>query len=349
MADKILTIAFIGGGGIARCHANWLRKFENVRIVGCTEINEESCQWWRSEFDIPTFSDHQEMLAELKPDAVDICTPNFLHYQPSLDALRAGAHVFVEKPMAMRASECQEMLDVANANGRKIVVGFQHRFEPRVQYISKAVEAGRFGKILYTRVSIFRRRGIPNWGVFGRKDLQGGGCLIDIGVHALDMAWYAIGKPKPVAVSGNTWRFIGTDKDKAANVACMWPNWDTESYTVEDLAAGQIRFADNSLLTLETSFAMHNQEEGYNFTIYGEQAGATLDPLKIYTDDFGHMVDVTPAYLPNTEVWDIKVRGMIDHFLHDGPNLASGEDGLHVQQMLDGIYESARIGREVRI
>ena len=132
MSEKVLKIAFIGGGGIAKNHAKWLSKFDDVRIVAVAEVSAETNTWWETEYDVPTFTDYHKMLAEIKPDAVDICTPNFLHYQPGIDALKAGAHVFVEKPMAMNADECQEMIDVAQETGRKIVVGFQHRFEPRV-------------------------------------------------------------------------------------------------------------------------------------------------------------------------------------------------------------------------
>ena len=119
MSEKVLKIAFIGGGGIAKNHAKWLSKFDDVRIVAVAEVSAETNTWWETEYDVPTFTDYHKMLAEIKPDAVDICTPNFLHYQPGIDALKAGAHVFVEKPMAMNADECQEMIDVAQETGRK--------------------------------------------------------------------------------------------------------------------------------------------------------------------------------------------------------------------------------------
>ncbi|MBM85596.1 MAG: oxidoreductase [Rhodospirillaceae bacterium] len=346
---KTLKIAFIGGGGIAGHHASLFSKYDDVEIIGMADVAPASRKHWAEAYDIPTYSDYSKMLRELKPPLVDVCTPNFLHYKPAMDAMQAGSHVFVEKPMAMNARECKAMVARSKKLRRKLVIGFQHRFEARVQFIKEAIAAGRFGKIMFTRVSYYRRRGIPNWGVFGRKELQGGGGLIDVGVHALEQAWYAIGRPKPVAVSGNAWTFIGDDPKKARDIKCIWPGWDTKTYNVDDLAVGQIRFADNSILTLEVSFAMHNQEEGFNYKIHGEKAGATLDPIKIYTDDYGHMVDVTPAYLPDVDIWDVKMRGVIDHVLKGGPNLAPAEDGLMVQQMLDGIYQSAKVGKEVRV
>ena len=118
-----------------------------------------------------------------------------------------------------------------------------------------------------------RRRGIPNWGVFGRKDLQGGGPLIDIGVHMLETAHYAMGAPKPVAACGSTYTYIG---DKPSNVASVWPNWDYETYTVEDLAVGHIRFANGAMLSIETSFAAHIEKGEWNFTLMGEKGGCQL-------------------------------------------------------------------------
>lgn len=349
MAKKKLRLAFIGGGGIAGHHARCFQKYDEPEIVAMADVSATSRESWAEQHDIPVYEDYKKMLREVKPQLVSVCTPNFLHYKPAMDAMQAGAHVLVEKPMAMNARECKAMVARAKKLRRKLIVGFQHRFEPRVQFIKEAVDSGRFGKILYTRVSYYRRRGIPNWGVFGRKEMQGGGGLIDVGVHALEQAWYAIGRPKPVAVCGNSWTYIGNDPKKARDIKCQWPNWDTKTYNVDDLAVGQIRFEDNSILSLEVSFAVHNQDEGFNYKICGEKAGATLDPLTIHTDDYGHMVDITPAFLPGAEIWDTKIRGVIDHVVHGGPNLAPGEDGLMVQQMLDGIYASTEAGKEIRI
>ena len=346
---KVLKLAFIGGGGIARQHADYFSRYDDVNIAAVADISDDCLKHWKDALEVPGYTAYQEMLQEIKPDLVSICTPNFLHYKPSLDAMKAGAHLFIEKPMAMNSRECRNIISQSRKLNRKISIGFQHRFEPRVQFISQAIAEGRFGNILQSRVYYHRRRGFPNWGVFGQKAQQGGGCLIDIGVHALEMCWYTVGRPQPVAVSGNVWAHIGNDPKKAKNVACQWPGWDTEAFDVEDLAIGQIRFGDGSIMTLECSFAMHHEEEGMNFTIRGEKAGAQLDPLKIYTDDYGHMVNIEPSFIPETDIWETKIRGVIDHMLHNGPNLAPAEDGLAVQQILDGIYRSARTGREVAV
>src|SRR5450432_2192652 len=125
------------------------------------------------------------------------------------------------------------MLDAARKSGKQLIIGFQHRFESRTKLIRDQIDSGSFGKILYVRAQWLRRRGIPNWGVFGRKDLQGGGPMIDIGVHVLETSHYLMGAPKPISATGNVWTYLGNIESTTAS---QWPKWDFQNYTVEDLA-----------------------------------------------------------------------------------------------------------------
>jgi predicted dehydrogenase len=278
-------------------------------------------------------------------DAVSVCTPNGMHAKNTLQALQAGCHVLVEKPLAMNAREGQRMVDAAKAAGRHLVIAFQWRYHPKAQFLRASVEDGHFGKILYMRCSALRRRGIPNWGVFGRKDLQGGGPLIDIGVHVMEMAHFVMGSPRPVTASGHIYQYLG---NKACNVACMWPGWDHKNYTVEDLAVGQIRFEDDSVMQVEASFAAH-VKDSWNFTFMGEKGGADFENLSIHTDEHGYMVDKTPAYLPDYDYFARKMRAFVDTALYNAPTVSSAEEGLIIQKMIDAIYASAARGREVAI
>ncbi|MCC7205574.1 MAG: Gfo/Idh/MocA family oxidoreductase, partial [Phycisphaeraceae bacterium] len=224
--DK-LRVAFIGAGGIAGLHMENLSKFPDVDIVGLADVNQANLDKWSAKYNISKgncFTDWKEMLAKVQPDAANICTPNGLHAPASIDASNAGCDVIVEKPMAMNAKEAQAMIDAAKKNKKKIVIGFQYRYSPKTAFIKEAADAGLFGKILYGRVQALRRRGVPNWGVFGRKDLQGGGPMIDIGVHALEMTHFAMGSPTPVAAVGSTFTYMGDKKPAAIRVP--WPNWD---------------------------------------------------------------------------------------------------------------------------
>src|SRR5205823_6035915 len=200
--------------------------------------------------EIRQFNDYKQMLKEVSSgaggvDAVDVCTPNGLHAENTIAALEAGNHVIVEKPMAMSSREGQAMLDASKKAGKQLIVGFQHRFDAKTKLIRDQIHANSFGKVLYVRAQALRRRGVPNWGVFGRKELQGGGPMIDIGVHILETAHYMIGSPKPVSASAGVWTYMG---NKASEVASVWPGWDYQTYNVEDLACGFIRFDTGAVL-----------------------------------------------------------------------------------------------------
>jgi len=345
-----LRIAFIGAGGIAGAHIDILAEMKDVEIVALADLNEAAMASLGEKYGIEHhFTDYETMLREIQPEAVSVCTPNFLHAPAAIAALDAGAHVLVEKPMAMNAQEAEAMVEAAERNRKKLCIAFQWRFSPKTQFLREAIDEGQFGNIMYARVHALRRRGIPNWGVFGRKDLQGGGPMIDIGVHMLEVAHYTMGSPKPVTASGQTWTYLGNKKSKTKS---RWAGWDHKNYTVEDLAVGQIRFENGAVLSLESSFAAHLEKEVMNFTIMGEKAGANWDPPVIHRDQAGHMVDITPNWLPPSGFRDnfrAKLTDFVEHVRKDKPTIISAREGLMVQKMLDGIYQSAEAGHEVEI
>lgn len=328
----------------------YLSKMDDVEMVAVADISKPSMAQRQEEFGIEgAFTDYHKMLRDVKPDAVSVCTPNGLHAAASIAASNAGADVLVEKPMAMTAAEAQKMITAAKTAKRKLVIGFQYRYDAKTKFIKDAVDAGRMGKVVYGRIQALRRRGIPNWGVFGRKDLQGGGPLIDIGVHALEMTHFVMGSPKPVAASGSIFTYLG---DKKSDVVSQWPNWDHKNYTVEDLAVGQIRFDNGAVISIEASFAAHIEKEAWNFTLMGEKAGASWDPPGLFSDEGGYMMNSQPNWLPsgpNADAFGMKMRNFVEHCLYNKPTMAPAEHGLMVQKMLDGIYASAEKGREVAI
>jgi predicted dehydrogenase len=348
-ADRKLRYGIIGAGGIAGAHVKELKQFADVEVVAAADVVERNIEKAKTEWGCQAvFKDWREMLKEVELDAVSVCTPNALHVQPTLDALRAGCHVMVEKPLAMNAKEGQKMVDLANKLGLHCTIAFQQRFAPETQMIKRAVSAGTLGDILVARVHAMRRRGIPNWGVFGRKELQGGGPMIDIGVHAMEMAHYAMGLPKPVAAVGKTWTYLG---NKPSAVASMWPNWDHKTYSVEDLAIGYIRFENGAVMTVESMFAGHiaPEDEPMRFELIGTKGGARTSPASLFYDKDGTMINATPAFLPRNEIFKIKMRNFCDICFGRGEDQSPAEHGLMIQKMIDGIYESSLKGREVAI
>jgi len=349
---KKLRYGFIGAGGIAGEHMTHLAERKDVEIVALADPNDVMMARHATKFGVKqTFADWKDMLAKAELDAVSVCTPNTLHAECTIGALEAGCAVMCEKPLAASAAEGERMVAAAERLGRKLVIGFQYRYSSRTQFLRKAVEGGQLGKILYGRVQALRRRGIPNWGVFGRKELQGGGPLIDIGVHVLEMTHYTMGSPAPVSASADMFTYIG---DKPSDVVeSAWKGWDYKTYNVEDLAVGRIRFANGTVIHVEASFAAHIEKDLWSFQLMGEKGGATWDPPRLFRDEDGHMVDKSPAWLADerfSAMFKRKMHNFVDHVLYDKPTLAPGRDGLAVQRMLDALYRSAeRGGAEVKI
>lgn len=191
-----LRYGFIGAGGIAGTHMQELAKRDDVEFVAMADVSGDAMAGIRERYEVQhEFSDYRKMLRDERLDAVSVCTPNQFHMRHTIDALKAGCDVLCEKPLAMNAREGARMVATANELHRKLAIGFQYRYNPRTTFLKRAAEEGQLGRIVYARVQALRRRGIPNWGVFGRKEVQGGGPLIDIGVHALEMTHYVMGSP----------------------------------------------------------------------------------------------------------------------------------------------------------
>ncbi len=351
---KKFRVAVIGCGGIAQTHLEAYKHIPEVEIVAGVDIDPERLKIMEEKWGLPKkalFTDWKEMLKKIKPDGVDVCTPNGVHCAPVVDACNAGCHAMVEKPMAMNPAECEKMIAAAKKNKVKLAVGFQQRYSPNTQVLINARDKGQFGKIMFVKCQALRRRGIPNWGVFGQKKLQGGGPMIDIGVHILECAYEFMGSPKPIAASGNVWTYFG---NKPSKTRSPWPNWDHKTYTVEDLAIGQIRFDNGAILQIESSFVAHIAKNSImNFTAMGEKGGCSWENGEIYCDQNDLMVNMTPTFISNQDGWgslfQIKLQNWVDACTKGTKLGAPGEAGLAVQKMLDGIYRSAAAGKEVTI
>lgn len=349
---KPFNVAFIGCGGIAQQHMNILTKIPGVKCVAGCDIRQEALDNWKTKWGVDQlYKDYKQLIKEAKKlgvDAVSICTPNGFHSEPAILALNAGLHVLVEKPPAMSAKEAAKMVEASKKAKKELVIGFQHRYEPRSKALRDMVEGGQFGKILYVRAQALRRRGIPNWGVFGRKELQGGGPMIDIGVHILETAHSIIGTPRPVSATGNCWTYYGNQADKA-KIVSQWPNWDTKTYTVEDLAVGMIRFDTGTMLTIEASFVAHLEKDIFNIQIMGEKGGAIWDVSEIFMDYNNYMVSGKIPFVGQWDMWKYKMQHFVEVCRDGRKNECPGEHGLMVQKMLDGVYASAAKGAEVKI
>ncbi|MDA3963191.1 MAG: Gfo/Idh/MocA family oxidoreductase [Planctomycetota bacterium] len=339
-------MGFIGVAGIAKAHMKHAQPIDGVELHAIADISEDALKKVGDEFEISgRYTDYKEMLRDETLDSVSVCTPNFLHCQPTIDALEAGKHVIVEKPMAMTVDECERMCAAAKASGKQLVTGFQWRFTEKAQFLRDQVAGGAFGEIHYVRVQALRRRGIPSWGVFTDKSKQGGGAMIDIGVHLVEMAHYICGKPNPVAAYGSQWTSIG---NKPCDAQCSWGVWKHDNYTVEDAAVGMVKFDNNMTMMVETSFAAHIKEDVMNVTIMGSKGGGTFNPLEISYDQNGYMLNAAPHFVAKKSDFAEKMRHFIETCRGERSNDSTGEDGLAVQKILNGIYDAIDANAEIR-
>lgn len=345
-----IGIGIIGSGGIARgAHMPGYKALEKegaAKMVAVADVSKEVAARAAEEFDVPhRYTDYRDLLKRDDIHAVSVCTPNFLHKQPTVDALEAGKHVLVEKPLAMNAVEGREMVETARRVGRKLQVGFMTRFQGNSQALKRFIDAGEMGEIYYARAQALRRRGIPAWGVFTQKDKQGGGPLIDIGVHILDLTLWLMGHPNAVSASGQAYTKFGT----RPGLVGLMGQWDPETYTVEDMAIGFVRFDNGATLTLEASFAANLEKDVFNTELLGTEGGCSFSPTRMFFEKHRTLIDATPVFLPSVRAHEAEIRAFVQAIRDDTPVPVPGEQGLMVTQILDAIYRSSEEGREVRV
>lgn len=345
---KPLKVGLIGAGGIARgVHIpNYLKCGDNVELVAVADVIKETAEKLATDFSIPhVYEDYEAMLQDVELDAVSVCTPNKFHAAAAIAALQAGCHVLCEKPPAMTVAEAEKMAEAAKRAGKILTYGFHFRHVPEVETLKRFVEAGELGQIYAANVRAIRRRGIPGWGVFTNKELQGGGPLIDIGVHMLDTALYLMGYPEPDTVFGVTYQKIGNRQGIG-----LMGDWDWQNFSIEDMARGMITFKNGASILLDTAFAANVKErETMNASLMGDQGGADVFPLNIYQEKHDTLVDLAPSYLPEKGYHALEIERFVDACLNETRPISTPHEGVIIQQIIAGLYQSAEIGEAVKI
>ena len=344
--SKTLKVGLIGAGGISTVHIEGYQKSGKAEVVAICDISADRAQAQAAKFKIPrVFTSAAKLLALAELDAVSICTPNFDHKASTLKALQAGKHVLCEKPMAMNAKEACQMIAAEKKSGRKLQIGLNNRFTGGSQFLKRFISDGHIGKPYYARSLSIRRRGVPSWGVFGQKKLQGGGPLIDIGVHMIDLTWYLMGCPKPVAVSGKTYETIG----KTPGHAGQFGPWDYKTYDVEDFATALVRFENGATMMVESAFCVNLDKDVWNCNIVGDKGGVSLTPLTVHTEVGGHLMDCTPAHIPNIQGHHAEVAAFVSAILDNKPVPVPAAEAVWTTKIIDGIYASSKSNKEVAL
>jgi len=349
---KKIKVGIIGTGGISSVHIPGYKALDNVELYAACDIDEEKVKKVAEKHNIKhVFTDYNEMLKLEELDAVSVCTWNSVHAPASIAALKAGKHVLCEKPMAMNTKEAEEMLKVSKETGKLLMIGFVRRFGNDCRILKDFIDNGMMGDIYYSKATYLRRAGYPG-GWFGDKKRSGGGPLIDLGVHVIDLVRYLMGGPKPVAVTGVTFNKLGPRSNIKANKGYTSTERNsTNIFDVEDLAVAIIKFDNGAALTVETSFSLNIKSSVANIELFGTKAGAKLDPkLEFYSEQNNYLVDVIPAHdtaLSFEGLFEGEIAHFIDCIANGTKCISPAEDGVELMRIIDGIYESARTGREV--
>jgi predicted dehydrogenase len=330
----------IVGCGIGSAHVRSIAKCADAEVAALCDIDKARADKLASEHDIPSvFTDYQDMLAQDGIDAVIVATPNKFHAPIAIAAFEAGKHVMCEKPLAINAVEGKAMVEAGKKSGKLFMMGFNNRFRGDSQLLKKYIENGELGEIYYAKTGWVRRKCL-NWisGWFAQKDLAGGGPLIDIGVHVLDLALWLMGNPKPVSVMGSAYSKLGPKifAERGMN------------YEVEDLAAAFVKLDNGATVVMEASWQSHVAKEQIYTQLVGTEGGAEFDPLRIYKDQHGTAVDIQPQF-EQLAGHEMEIKHFVACIKGECECISTGEHGLHVTQILDAIYESTRTGRSVDV
>lgn len=349
-----LKIGLIGAGTISQFHLESYQNNKQVEIYAICDINAQRAEAAAKKYDVARwFMIYKEMLADPAIDAVSICTINHLHAEIAIAALDAGKHVLLEKPLCMTVEEALLIQAAVKRSGKTLQVGFVRRFGTNALVLQQFIEAGDLGEVYYAKASFLRRLGNPG-GWFADKQLSGGGPLIDIGVHIIDLCWYMMGRPKVKSISGNTYHKLG-NRDHIKNLS----KYEAADYnplrnlnTVEDLANALIRFENGSSLLIDVSYSLHAANDELSIKVFGDKGGAEIEPaLCIVTEKHDTILNMTPQIDQLTFDMFHAFQNEIDHFveccLQGTATKCPVEDGVEIMKLLCGIYESSEKGIEI--
>ena len=356
---RIVKVGIIGCGGIAnQKHMPSLSKIENVRMVAFCDLIPERAQAAKEKFGTPdafVCTDYRELLAIKDIEVVHVLTPNREHSEITVAALKAGKHVMCEKPMAKTAEGARKMCEAARESGKKLAIGYQHRMKPQARFAKEYIESGALGEIYYANCLAIRRRGTPNWGVFLDEEAQGGGPIIDIATHSLDLTLYLMNNYEPEMVVGKTHKKL--EHPEEGNI---WGDKGVSTTPLEEAACAFIRMKNGATILLETSWALNTDEpiqEG-SCVLCGSKAGLSLknNELRLNKVELGRQV-VTKvdcsaggvAFYDGASMSpaEAEARAWIDCIVSDTEQIVKPEQAMVVSEILEAIYTSSKAGKPV--
>ncbi len=367
MKNGKVQIGIVGCGGIAnQKHMPAMKANADLcDIIAFCDIIEERAIKAKEDFGTPdakVYTDYKELVKNPDIDVVHVLTPNVAHCPITVAAFEAGKHVLSEKPMAHNTADAQKMIDAWKKSGKKFTIGYQNRFREEVMNLHAACEKGELGEIYYGKAHAVRRRAVPTWGVFPNKALQGGGPLIDIGTHALDITLWCMNNYKPVSVTGSVYYKLGHMPE--AVEGNLFGPWDPETYEVEDSAMGFIKMENGATIALEASWALNMLDSREaSTTLCGTLAGAEVRSGMSYSKNEliynrgrnGQLMQETISPVGQVAYFGgggsaegvAENRQWMEAIINDTEPLVKPEQAFVVTQILEAIYESDKQGKEI--
>jgi len=350
--------AIIGAGGISRKHFEGYGTLQDdLEIVAVCDIDSGLLAKSKEKYNVGIATDnYRQLFGNGQIDSVSICLGNHLHAPVSIEALEAGLHVHCEKPMAMNAVEAREMLAASKKSGKTLMVALNNRFTPYAQYIKGLAQSGWFGDIYFAKCGWIRRSGLPVRSWFGEKKYAGGGALIDLGVHFIDLTMYMMDFPEVESVVGRTYaKFGGTP----ASPLYTFQNMPIEpgfKFDVDDLTAGMVFMKNGASMQFEISWASNIEKECYYYELYGVKGGMSFrfyvgedekPSLKLFSVLGGQLADITPLVSANSYT-TTEFSHFVDCVRSGKPSaIAPPEQGVIMMDIVDAIYESGKTGKQI--
>lgn len=349
-----LKIGIIGVGSISNLHLQSYVANPRVELIGVHDLNLERAQEMATQYGAPrVYTTLAELLGDPEIDAVSVCTWNNSHAEVAIAALEAGKHVLVEKPLSKSVAEAEAIAEAVSRTGKHLQVGFVRRFSSNATVLKSFIDAGELGQIYYAKAININRIGNPG-GWFADSAKSGGGPLIDIGIHVLDLCWYMMGCPRATTVSGTTYERLGNRANVTSLSRYKAADYDPSASDVEDLAVAFIRFDNGASLTLEASYSLHASTNQLAISLYGDKGGADLEPeLRIVSERHDTLLNINPQVDRLSFDFAEGFEKEINHFvllcLGEAEPIAPVEHGVEMMRILSAVYESAALGHEIVI
>lgn len=344
-------VGIIGAGGISAAHIEALAEEPRAQLCAIADLQEEVARRRVKGHGNPAvYRDYRMMLEQERLDGVIVCLPNHLHEQVAVAVMDAGCHVLCEKPLSTSTASARRMADHARRTDKILMVGQNNRFRADAQLLKRLITDGRLGEVYHAKAGWIRRNGIPGWGSwFTDRERAGGGPLIDIGVHMLDLTLWLLDFPRPVSVFGQIYARFGPHKRGLSS-------WGTVvadgRFDVEDAAVALIRFDNGMTLNLDASWASHIPKDRAYVDLMGEEAGATLDfdsqHLRLFRQEAGVPTDAEMTPSPQNDRLQL-LSNWIGVMEGTEQPICTADQGFQVVRILDAIYQSAQTGQSVQL